>query len=433
MQEGNDTKINLSRPLRTLICLAAAVIVALSILASCTMQAFAVEEPEITAKSAILYCENTGDVIYRKNANKRLEPYSTTKLMTALLVAERLDLDKKVTVSKEAASQEGSSMGLKEGEVLTVDQLLHGMLIVSGNDAAYALAEAAGDGDVSSFVDMMNSRARALGCKNTHFVNPNGISKDGHYTTASDFLKISRAAMSNDIVRKIAGDKKYVVPATNKSKKRVLKTHTDLLTDSDSGVVAGKTGQWYNKATIVLKYNKEDLKLILVLLGDDIYTRTDDEELLFEYARQSVSRRRVAKKGTESKKLLIRCGARSLIRTSYERNVYAYYDRSEDSSPDIKTKVNLRNDITAPVKKGDRVGTVSVYVNGKRTSSAPIVAAESVEKGWFPSYIYISNRATIVIACVLVILIAVRSSIKKSMRKKKRRRRRPKDTYVPKH
>ena len=196
------------------------------------------EKPDITAKGAIVYCQNTGEIIYSKNRNSRIAPYSVTKLMTVLLAVQNLPLDQEVTVSAAAASQKEASMDLKEGEVLTVRDLIYGALLPSGNDAAYALGEAV-SGDIDEFVDMMNQVAQNIGCENTQFKNPSGMQEKGHYTSAYDMMLITRAALSNEIIRKAAGSTSYTVEKTNKSDKRRLKTHISFLEDEDSGIYAG--------------------------------------------------------------------------------------------------------------------------------------------------------------------------------------------------
>jgi len=244
-----------------------------------------VHEPEINAKSAVLYSENTNTMVFSKNKDERVAPFSTTKLMTALLVVKHVkNLDQKVTVSKEAAALGGSSMELKEGEVVTVRQLLYGLMILSGNDAAYSLAEVVSNGNVDEFVKMMNDEAKTLGCKDTNFVNPNGMKEENHYTTASDYMKIARAALQNKQVYRFASTKKYEMGATNLSEARVMKSHTDLINTKNSGVVAGKTGFWDGEASIVLAYDKKDLKMLLVLFGDDKENRPKDAKAIFEYA-----------------------------------------------------------------------------------------------------------------------------------------------------
>lgn len=176
-----------------------------------------VEKPDVTAGGAIVYCQNTGEVVYSKNMNKKIAPYSVTKLMTVLLAVQNLPLDKEVTISHAAASQKEASMNLKAGEVLTVKDLIYGALLPSGNDAAYALGEAV-SGNMKDFVKLMNKTAVNIGCENTQFKNPNGMKQKGHYTSAYDMMLITKTALSNDVIRKAAGSTSYTVKKTNKSK-----------------------------------------------------------------------------------------------------------------------------------------------------------------------------------------------------------------------
>ncbi len=161
----------------------------------------------ISAGQAILIDGDTGKVIYEKSADEKAYPASTTKIMTALITIEVLEenespLDQKVEVPDSAQGVEGSSIYLKAGEKISIEDLLYGLMLVSGNDSAVALAEIIG-GSQENFVDMMNERARQLNCRNTHFVNPNGLFDEDHYTTARDMAVIAREAMKNKTFRKI--------------------------------------------------------------------------------------------------------------------------------------------------------------------------------------------------------------------------------------
>ncbi len=160
-----------------------------------------VAKPNITAAGAMVYCQNTGEIVYSKNSQKKLEPFSVTKLMTVLLAVQNLPLDKEVTVSAKAASQKRGFHQRKEGEILTVEDLIYAALLPSGNDAAYALGEAV-SGDMETFIALMNKTAKNIGCKKTHFTNPSGMQAKRHYTTASDMMEIVKVALSNDIIRK---------------------------------------------------------------------------------------------------------------------------------------------------------------------------------------------------------------------------------------
>ena len=165
--------------------------------------ASAAAEPQLSAETAVLIDAVSGRVLYDKRKDAHMYPASTTKIMTALLVLETTDPDESVEVSQNAASQEGSSIYLKAGEKIGIKELLYGMMLRSGNDAAVAAAEAAG-GSTEQFAAMMNERAASLGLENTHFVNPSGLQDENHYSSAYDLAMIAREALKNDVFREIA-------------------------------------------------------------------------------------------------------------------------------------------------------------------------------------------------------------------------------------
>lgn len=383
----------------------------------------AVKRPDITARGAIVYCQNTGEIIYSKNQEKKLEPFSVTKLMTVLLAVQNLPLDQEVTVSAKAAAQKEASMNLKEGEVLTVKDLIYGCMLPSGNDAAYALGEAV-SGDMDSFVKLMNKTADNIGCKNTHFSNPSGLQSRRNYTTAYDMMLITKMALSNDAVCKAAGSTKYTVPKTNKHKKRVLKTHISFLKDPESGVYAGKTGYWddYN-CSIALGYRKDGLRLFIVLLGDTAQERTNDVNKLTAYARQKVEGVKVIGKDKASGKVRIKHGAKTRLEAYTEEVGYAYLPK-EASESLIGTKVTMRSDVAAPVKAGTVVGKLEIYAADELVNEVNLIVKEDVAEGWFPSYLGISNLGTIIICLVLVLILLFFmwvSAMKAKIRRKKRR------------
>ena len=372
-----------------------------------------VQAPEINAKSAVLYSENTNTVVFSKNKNERVAPFSTTKLMTALLVVKHIkNLDQKVTISKEAAALGGSSMELKEGEVVTVRQLLYGLMILSGNDAAYSLAEVVSNGNVDK---MMNDEAKALGCKDTNFVNPNGMKEENHYTTASDYMKIARAALKNRQVYKFASTKKYEMGATNLNEARVMKTHTDLINTRNSGVVAGKTGFWNGEASIVLAYDKKDLKMVLVLFGDDKENRPKDAKAIFEYAYKYLKVNKPVAKGKKVTKILVRGGKNTIVDAYASETAYAYTEKGDRAKITVKIKRDWS--VKAPLRKGDQVAIAKVYVDGKYVSDAPLVVKQNVSKGWITSEAYISNLGAMILGPVLVVLIVIACLVKRRRKK----------------
>lgn len=200
---------------------------------------FAVRAVDVSAHSAILIEADSGDVIFEKNAHVRLPMASTTKIMTALIALENGDIHKKVKVSADACGIEGSSIYLSEGEELTLEDLLYGIMLESANDAAAAVAyEIAGS--IEEFSVLMNKKAAELGLSDTHFTNPHGLDNDEHYTTASDLAQLTAYAMQNNVFRKIVSTYKYQIPMSSDGTRHLL-NHNKLLRLSDD-VVGVKTG-----------------------------------------------------------------------------------------------------------------------------------------------------------------------------------------------
>ena len=223
--------------------------------------------PTISAEGAILINAEDGSVIYEKNADKRLYPASTTKIMTALISLEIMDeinaeLDSEIKVPKEAVGIEGSSLYLKEGEIITAEELLYGTMLQSGNDAATALAISLG-GNMSNFVEKMNKKAVELGCRETNFVNPSGLFDKDHYTTARDLALISKAAMETQAFRKIVSSKNWSSDTTGRLFTNKNKTIAEY--DGATGVKIGYTKK--SGRTLVASAKRGDTELIVVVLN----------------------------------------------------------------------------------------------------------------------------------------------------------------------
>ncbi len=237
---------------------------------------------ELTADSpaAIVFNTNTNQIIYEKNAYTKMYPASTTKIMTAILVIENCNLEDTTKVQADAIILPSGYTGanLQEGEILTINELLHLMLIESANDAANVLAEYVG-GSISEFANMMNDKATQIGCTNTHFVNSNGVHNKDHYTTAYDLCLIANYAMKNDIFRQIVSTTVYTVPATNKYNERILRNTNKLLHETNektntnniyyyefaTGIKTGYTT--FANNCLVASAKKDDVEFIIVLLG----------------------------------------------------------------------------------------------------------------------------------------------------------------------
>ena len=253
------------------------------ILSTYLTTSFAASTSDITiySPSCVLMEANSGKILYEKNSNQVRYPASTTKIMTAILVLENCELTDVATVSRNAIHSippDYVLCNIKEGEELTIEQLLNVLLIPSANDAAVVLAEHI-SGSVSKFSDLMNEKAKEIGCKNTHFVNPNGIHNKNHVSTAYDLALIGRYAMKNDTFRRIVKKTQYTLPATNKYSKtdRTFKTTNDLLIKNTSksksnyyypdaiGVKTGYTGDAGN--CLVASAKRDNMEVISVVLG----------------------------------------------------------------------------------------------------------------------------------------------------------------------
>jgi len=217
-------------------------------------------------KAAILVERHTGTILYEKNAHAPLPMASTTKVMTALLALEYGHLDEEVTCSANAFGVPGTSIYLQQGEKLTLREMLYGLMLASGNDAAVAIAEHIG-GSVTAFCQMMNQRARELGCENTHFATPHGLPHSEHYTTARDLAQIARAAMAYPLFREIVSTQRATIPWEGRSYDRVLQNKNKLLS-TYPGATGIKTG--YTKAAgrcLVFGAIREGMEVIGVVLG----------------------------------------------------------------------------------------------------------------------------------------------------------------------
>ena len=227
-----------------------------------------VQAPSVSAEGAVLVDGSSGRVLYEKNSDKRLYPASTTKIMTALVTLETLDElglgpDSKVIVPVEAAGVEGSSLYLKAGEKLSLEELLYGLMLQSGNDSAEAIAVCVG-GTRETFVEKMNLKAEQLGCSGTHFVNPSGLFDENHYTTAGDLAIIAAEAMKREDFREIVGAQKWASEETDRS--FVNKNKTVFNYEGGNGVKIGFTKK--SGRTLVASADREGKELIAVVLRD---------------------------------------------------------------------------------------------------------------------------------------------------------------------
>lgn len=249
------------------------------------------EAPEVDAQSAIVMEQSTGTVIYDKNITEKQYPASITKIMTVLVALENVELNQVVTFSNEAIDNtEGSGIARDYGEQMTLEQCLYAIMLESANECAYAVAEEVG-GSVEGFVDMMNAKAKELGCVNTHFANPHGLPDENHYTCAYDMALITQAAYNNETFRIITGTARYTIPPTNKHDEATyLNNHNELLVSRKFNYVypycvGGKTGYTDDaRYTLVTISEKDGMTLICVVMRTEVPHQWEDSIALFDYA-----------------------------------------------------------------------------------------------------------------------------------------------------
>lgn len=259
-------------------------------------QAGTVALPEIKAEGAVVIDAATGNILYGKNQTQRFYPASITKLMTAMVVLERTNLQDVVTFSKSATTNLESgatTLNLTEGDQLTVEQCLYGLLLKSANEIGNALAERV-SGSVSGFCDLMNQKAAALGCTGTHFANPHGLNNSDHYTTPYDMALIARAAFENQTLRDIDTTLSYEFPATKKEGARTISMGHKMMYPSDSryyeGIIGGKTGYTSLAGnTLVTGAERDGTRLVAVVMKSKS-THYEDTKALLDYGFQVMAR-----------------------------------------------------------------------------------------------------------------------------------------------
>lgn len=240
-----------------------------------------IKTPDTNSRACVVIDRNTSTILYGKNENQKRKMASTTKIMTATIIIENCNLDETIEISKKAAGTGGSKLGLKTGDKITIRDLLYGLMLRSGNDAAVALAEYAG-GSIEGFAELMNKKASALGLTSTHFETPHGLDSDKHYTTAYELAILSNYALNNTTFAQIVGTKEYTITINGFPKKI---SNTNELLGNLNGVYGIKTG-FTNGANrcLVTACKRNDMDIICVVLGADTKKfRTQDSIKLINY------------------------------------------------------------------------------------------------------------------------------------------------------
>ena len=329
--------------------------------------------PEVSSHSACVIDIDTGQILAAKNENEKSEPASITKIMTALIALENADLKKVVTIPSAAAGVEGSSIYIKAGEKYSLEDLLYGLMLRSGNDAATAIAIDVA-GSVDAFVEKMNQKAQELGCTGTHFNNPHGLPDENHYTTAHDMALITAAALRNDTFAKIVSTKNYTAEPDGAGETRSWQNKNKLLWQYE-GAIGVKTG--YTKSagkTYVGAAERNGIRIAVVVLGaKDMW---GDAATLLDDAFASYQQVDLIKDGQSTGVTPVLEGLSSEVEGITEGSLSKTLTKEEQER--IVTKCVYQTPLYAPVAKGDIIGSMQVYLDDEMIGSVPIVAAADV-------------------------------------------------------
>ncbi len=357
---------------------------------------------DIDADIAYMVCLDNDEAIFNKNFDKVTAPASLTKIMVALIALEKCDnLSAPVTVSQYALDSligtDSSTSGLKPGEKVTMEILLNCMLVKSANEAAIAIAEYIG-GSIPNFVNMMNAKAKELGCKNTNYVNVHGLDADGHYTTAKDLYIITKEALKNPTFEKIVGKTEYTIPKTNMQDERTVYT-TNFMLNSNynfyylpyiTGVKTGTTDDAGH--CIITKASKNGYNYLAIIMGADERDINNDGEKeniafmqckkMIEWTYNNIKYKVVA----EANQIVTVAKVKYSWETDHV-NLIPGEDisalvpsRLDSSSVYIQPNTDTPETLKAPIKKGDIVGTATIYYAGSEIAVTNLVAQENVRR-----------------------------------------------------
>lgn len=336
--------------------------------------AFAKDEnpPALQSQGVFLMDLKSGQVLYARNEHQRFYPASITKIMTAILALEHSNLNDQVKVSRLATEQEGNRVYLVEGEVQSMENLLYGLMLNSGNDAAIAIAEHI-SGSVEAFSELMNQKAKELGAKDTHFVNPNGLHDPNHFTTPYDMTLIARYAMKNPKFREIV--KTETRPWHGKEWESVLYNINPMLYNYEgaNGVKTGYTDQAHQ--TMVVSARRGGRELIGTLMDATLkMTIREDATALLDYGFDHFDTKQLAKKD----QVMTMLSFSEKLKTDVKLQSDWYYTFAKDHPPTIQSQIHMSPPAKPPLAAGTVVGTMEYLADGKPIGSVPLIAAQDV-------------------------------------------------------
>lgn len=357
-----------------------------------------VSEPEIYSRRALVFERNSKTVLFEKNSKEQCKMASTTKIMTSILILENCNLSDMVTISAKAGSTTGSRLGIHANDIVSVNDLLYGLMLCSGNDTAVALAEYC-SGSVEEFANLMNNKAQELQLSSTHFVTPHGLDNDEHYTTAYDFAILTDYAMNNPLFLQIVGTKYYTVTINGISKSI---HNTNELLGVIPSVYGIKTGYTSGAGRCLITAAKENnLDIIVIVFGADTKKiRTDDSSKLINYIFSNYVAvdlsKLVSDKYNEYTSFLLPLidipKSSGSLTTKLDNINYSYYPVKKELANSVSASIETV-DLYAPVNENQIVGNINVYLNDSKIFSTNILSASYIsKKSSFDYFIYFVNN-----------------------------------------
>lgn len=411
------------------------------------------EGPKVMAETAIVMDMDTEEILYAKGIDEKRAPASTTKILTAMLAIEKVPFETQITFTDEVNNIEAGSthIGIKPGETLTMKDCAYAILLASANEVSSGVAEYIGT-TVPAFVDMMNQRAKELGCTNTHFVNANGLYDENHYTTARDLAIIAKAAFQNETFREVVKTPYYIVPKTNiTDEERWLNNHHKMILQGSKyyeGCLGGKTG-YTEKAgnTLVTYAERNGRKLVCALLADvNVVAQYTDTKALLDYGFDSFQRldtTAVSLSPAKSDKLGKQLEEKGLLSTALETTSISV---PKELTEELTYKTTLENNMlnidyyygkqqigSSSMQASDEILKVSQELSPKEVTKTdasvspnPTKDSNTSEKdNILPSWKYIALFLLItgILFYIVVLIVNIKRSIKRRKRKKARERR----------
>ena len=439
---------------RALLACAWVTVLTMLLCAFCALPARALEQPSVNATAALLVDPETGTVLYESNADETRYPASMTKIMTALLTLENVELDEQVTVEASDLTEvtwDSTVAGLMAGETYTVRDLLYGLMLPSGNDAAYVLARYVG-GTVDNFAQMMNDRAAQLGCTNTHFANPCGLHDDNHWSCARDIYRIAYAAMQNPTFAEIVATRTYTMPATDLQAAHDVE-NTNLLIDPEAscyyepcfGIKTGNTTE--AGRCLVAAAEQNGVTLYCVVMGcpsaqsyGEVNGNFTAALNLFEWGYANWSQHAVIASGTSVTSLPILGawgGSELSVTTAGSVEGLLPNDLTADA---LEVSYELPEAATAPIAQGASLGTATYRYNGVDLGQVELVAGAGMLISPLACIIQLPQILTVnpalgigtiavAAAVLLVVVLVIRAIVAGSARKRAARAPRASDAY----